>query len=310
MAGCPFKAKFIVNPQASKGKVGWEWPKIKEGIDRVLGKVDFEFTTGPGIGTILTRRAIEEKFDLIVAVGGDGTVSDVANGFFDVGQQLNPEAVLGALPTSVGSDFVRSLGYPPEWDQALTKFLDTNSAVMDLGHFRCLGDRGEEVARYFVNVADFGLGGEMLNSVKNQTGLFGGKIQFFLGAAKALMKFKNKVVTYRVDDGPETTRAINSMVIANGQFFAGGMWVAPNARLDDGQLDLLIVDQMDQMAAYKKMQSFYDGSHIHDPAIKCSLVRSLHVASEEPIKVDIDGEPIGRLPITFDVAHQVIRVKV
>lgn len=310
MPTCPFKTKFLVNPKAAAGKVGWEWPQVLEKLEPVVGKVDFEVTTGPTMATILTRKAIEEHYQLIVAVGGDGTVSEVANGFFELEQQLNPEAILGVLPLGNGSDFVRSLGYPPKWEDAIAKLCDSNSAIMDVGRFKCAGTRGEEIDRYFINVADFGLGSEMGAAVKKQTGLFGGKIQAFLGKAKAVMGFKNKTITYRLDDGPEARQTVSSIVIANGQFFGGGMWVAPHARLDDGKFDVLVIDQMDQMTAFKKVESFYTGAHVNDRAVKYTQASKIWCDSPEPVTVDVDGEPIGRLPCTFTIHQQAIRVKI
>jgi YegS/Rv2252/BmrU family lipid kinase len=310
MPACPFKTKFIVNPQASSGKVGWEWGRAREALERIVGKVDAEFTTGPAIGTILTRRAIEEKYELIVAVGGDGTVNDVANGFLEHEAQVNPEAILGVLALGNGSDFVRSLGYPPEWDKAIQKLTDTNTAIMDLGRFRCQGGRGEEIDRYFVNIADCGLGGETVASVKGQSSLFGGKIQFFLGAAKALMKFKNKRISFSIDDEPMHEQLVSSLVVANGQFFGAGMWIAPHAKLDDGKLDVLVIDKMEAMEAYKKMQAFQAGTHVQDPAVKYRQASKVAADSAEPIIVYVDGEPLGRLPCSFVAIQHAIRVKV
>ncbi len=310
MPACPFKVKFIVNPAAASGKCGWEWGRVRQELEKVVGKVESEFTSGPTIATILTRRAIEDHFEMIVAVGGDGTISEVVNGFFENDQPLNPEAILGSVPLGNGSDFVRSLGYPQEWEKAIQKFADANTALMDLGRYRCLGTRGEELDRYFANVADIGLGGETAASVKGQSGLFGGKVKFFLGAVKALTKYKNRNITFRLDEEPAKEQTVSSIVVANGQFFGGGMWIAPHAKLDDGKLDVLVIDRMEAMEAYKKMQNYYNGSHLQDPAVKYRQVATVHMDSSEQVVLYVDGEPLGRLPCSFSVRPQSIRVKV
>ncbi len=310
MPTCPFKTKFIINPKAGGGKAGWEWPKVADFLTPIVGKPDVEFTTGPGLATILTRRFLEDHYQLIVAVGGDGTVNEVVNGFFENESQLNPEAILGILPIGSGSDFTRSLGYPPEWEKAAEKLGTDACAIMDVGRIKCLGMRGEEYDRYFANVVDFGLGSQMLASVKNQSKLFGSKVQFFLGAAKALMSFKNDRIRYRIDDGQETEKVVNSMVIANGQFFGAGKWVAPHARLDDGRLDVVIMDKMEQMEAVKKMQLLDTGAHLGTPGVTYTQASTVYVDSPDPIMIDMDGNPLGRLPCTVSVIQQVVRVKI
>lgn len=304
------KVKAIVNPKSANAETGWKWPQIKAEMEKLLGPVDAEMTTGPDIGTLQTRMAIENGYDLIVAVGGDGTVQDVANGFFEHDQPVSDKAVLGIVPMGTGKDLVKTLKIPGDWQEAVTRLKTGKTLTIDLGKYTCRSTRGGDITKFFTNIADFGVGGETVARVNQTTKIFGGKISFFIGAARSLFAYKNKKVRLSLDDGPPFERTVNCVAVCNGQYFGGGMWVAPTAKIDDGKFDIVIIDEMKPFEAMKHIQTIYKGEHVNHEKVEIVQGKKLSAESDELVMIDADGEQPGVLPATFELYPKALRVRV
>ncbi|MBI5368758.1 MAG: diacylglycerol kinase family lipid kinase [Planctomycetes bacterium] len=307
------RTKAIVNPKSANGATGWKWRELEAIIKRAVGTLEVEFTTGPDIATLLTRKAVEDGYELIVAVGGDGTVQEVVNGFFEQGQPLETRAALGIIPMGTGKDLVKTLKIPADPVEAAGVLRTGKNVTIDIGHYTCKSRRNEDYSRYFVNVADFGVGGETVARVNSTTKMFGGKVSFFLGAARSILAYQNKKVRISLDDGPAFERTISLVAVANGQYFGGGMWIAPQAKTDDGKFDVVIVDQMTPVEAFKHFQLIYKGEHVN--LDKVEYVSGKKVFAEpatpgEEVLIDADGEQPGMLPATFELVPKAIRVRV
>lgn len=305
-----FHAKFIVNPVSANGSTGRIWDRLREILRNELSDVDFAFTAAADHATELARQALYNGYEMIVAVGGDGTVNEVVNGFFDAGAPINPDAVLGVLPRGTGCDFVKTLGIAKDASAASRTLRGHKVKRCDLGHFTCSDDRGNTIDRYFVNIADFGIGGETVRRVNRTTKAFGGFASFLYGAVGTLLTYRSKKVKVQIDESYVNELLINNIVVANGQYFGGGMWVAPNAKIDDGLFDILIVKHMSRLQSLSNIPKLYKGTHVHHPNVEYVRGKTIVAESSEVVLLDVEGEQIGRLPARFDIIPSSINVKV
>ena len=192
-----FHTKFIVNPRSANGSTGKLWEQLAHVIRGEIGDLNAEFTATANHATELTRRALDEGFEMVVAVGGDGTINEVVNGFFDAGTPVNPDAVLGVISRGTGSDFIKTLEIPKEIGAACRTLSGRRTRRCDIGYFTSTGPDGEKLERHFINIADFGIGGEAVERVNNTTKAFGGFVSFLYGTIKTLLVYKGKHPTHR-----------------------------------------------------------------------------------------------------------------
>ena len=305
-----FRAKFIVNPASANGSTGKLWDTLEQAIGNEIGKVDASFTTAANHATGLAREALDDGFEMIVAVGGDGTVNEVVNGFFDSGAPVNPDAVLGVISRGTGSDFIKTMNLPREIEEAARVLKGRAVKRCDAGRFTSRGPGGKEMERYFINIADFGVGGEAVERVNNTSKAFGGFLSFLYGTLKTLWVYKGKKVKFRIDDDSEIEQAINTVVIANGQYFGGGMQIAPEAIADDGLFDIVILDDLSFEESLLNIPKLYKGTHINDPKVTCYRGKTLVAESDEDVLIDVEGEHGGMLPAKFEIIPSSINVKV
>jgi len=305
-----FRSKFIVNPASANGSTERLWNRLEQVISKEMGRIDVCFTTASGQAGGLARKALEEGFEMVVAVGGDGTVNEVVNGFFDSGSPVNPDAVLGVISRGTGSDFIKTLGIPKKIEAAARTLCGRAVKKCDAGRVISTGPDGEQMERHFINIADFGVGGEAVERVNNTTKAFGGFVSFLYGTLATLVTYKGKRVRIKVDDDFETEKPINTVVIANGQYFGGGMWVAPNAKVDNGLFDVLILDDMSFLESLLNIPRLYKGTHVEHPKVKCLRGKTVVAESDEVVLIDVEGEHGGRLPARFEIIPNSINVKV
>ena len=305
-----FKTQVIVNPESNKGRTRKRWAEIKEGLKSFLREFKFEFTEKPFHATVLTRQAIKEGSDLVIGVGGDGTMNEIANGFFEGLRIINPEATLGIVPSGTGCDLTKSLGIPAGLRNALKVITAAPSVRMDVGKVRFKSHQGIDEERYFLNVADFGLGGEVVRKV-NQRRLERKASSYVRCLVETMARYKNKRVRIRVDgrDVPEGEYLIGA--VANGKIFGKGMRIAPGARLDDGLFDAVLVRGFRFLEFCLHGWKLINGSHLSHR--KVGLFRGRRVEAwpeaDEEVLLELDGEQLGRLPAVFEVIPRNFPVK-
>jgi YegS/Rv2252/BmrU family lipid kinase len=305
-----FHTKLIVNPASANGSTRRLWDRLERTIRNEIGSVAVAFTGAANDATHLTREALRDGFEMVVAVGGDGTINEVVNGFFDSGKLINPDAVLGVISRGTGSDFIKTMGIPREIEAAARVLCGRTVKRCDVGRFTSTGHTGKKMERYFINIADFGMGGESVERVNNTTKMFGGFVSFFYGTVRVLLAYRGKRVKITIDDETEIEKPINSVVIANGQYFGGGMWIAPHAQIDDGLFDILIVDDMSVLESLANISRLYKGTHLDHPKVQCLRGRKVVADSVETVLIDVEGEHGGRLPAQFDMIPAAVNVKV
>ncbi|MBP7707706.1 MAG: diacylglycerol kinase family lipid kinase [Candidatus Aminicenantes bacterium] len=304
------KTKVIVNPASNRGRTRKRWGEIREGLKHFVREFKYEFTEKPRHATDLAREAIKDGADLVIGVGGDGTMNEIANGFFEDRRIINPEATLGLVPAGTGCDLIKSLNIPPGLRGALQVITDAPAVRMDVGRVRYRTNEGLEEDRLFLNVADFGLGGEVVREVTERR-LQRRASSYVRCLVTTMVRYRNKRVRIRVDgrDLPDGEYLIGA--VANGRIFGKGMKVAPGARLDDGLFDAVLVRGFRFFEFCRHGWKLMNGSHVTHP--KVTVVRGERIEAwpgeGEDVLLELDGDQLGRLPATFEIVPRNLLVK-
>jgi len=304
------KTKVIINPESNRGRTRKRWGEIREGLKGFIREFKFEFTEKPLHATEITRQAIRDGTELVIGVGGDGTMNEIANGFFEDRQIINPETALGVVPAGTGCDLTKSLNIPARLKDALKVLSEAPSVLMDVGKVRFRSNAGGEEERFFLNVADFGLGGEVVRRVNEQR-LQRKASSYVRCLVTTMVQYRNKRVGIRVDGKnlPEGEYLIGA--VANGKIFGKGMKVAPGARLDDGLFDSVLVRGFKFLEFCRHGWKLMNGSHLSHP--KVTLIRGSKVEAwpegDEDVLLELDGEQLGRLPATFEIVPRNLLIK-
>jgi diacylglycerol kinase (ATP) len=329
-----FRTFVIANPKAGAGAVEEEWGLIERLLRARLPELDFAFTEGPDHATLLAREALKAGWEMIVAVGGDGTLNEVVNGFYqtpDIDELyeiddggwmrrkrdgaprlLAPNAVLGVLPLGTGGDFRRTVGFMGGHRETIEHLSGQETRSIDIGEIGFVDLDGDVAARYFINVAGAGFSGAVDRIANNSWKGLKGKPSFLLATARALATYKNIDIELRLDDTVEIADKMNNVVVANGEFFGGGMWIAPGAELDDGKFQVVVMGDLKRREIVALSMDIYGGRHLQNPKIyrrRASRVAARAVDANIAM-LDIDGEAPGKLPALWTNHHEALRIKV
>lgn len=301
-------AFVVVNPAAGHGRAGRTWPLIARILDEAGVRYHWARTTVPGEGTALAARAAAEGYDPLIAVGGDGTTNEVVNAILAIpgGPEIRPR--LGVISCGTGCDLVRTLGIPREARQAAAVLANGATRLIDAGRIVFHLPGGLHRTRFFVNIADAGLGGETADRVNRTSKILGGFISFFWGALATVARYRNKKVHLSIDGEPSYDLRLTIAVVANARYFAGGMFVAPNAVPDDSLLDLVTLNGVGRLSLVPLLIQVYRGRHLGHPRLLLRRCRTVTITSEEQVHVEADGELAGFLPATFDILPNAIRI--
>jgi len=304
------KTFLVVNPQSANGQTGKRWAELSAKISKELGDFGFAFTERAMHAAELSRRAVHDGFECIVAVGGDGTVNEVVNGLFEGGKAINPNVALGLIPRGTGGDFRKTFGWELDLPSALRRLRTDQTRPFDVGRVELVDGEGKPAVRYFANVCSFGVSGLVDKKVNENSKALGGKLSFMLGSLKALVGYEDRKVRFRLDDGPEQEQPITCLSVANGRYFGGGMMVAPTADTSDGVFEVTVWSGYGLKDFVFKQGSIYSGKHVKWPGTTCLRCKKLVATSAEETLIDCDGEQPGKLPCTKEILPGAIRLKV
>lgn len=304
------KTFFVVNPKSANGATGKRWAELAAGIARTLSDFGVEFTKGPLDAVHLTRAAIKNGYDCIVAVGGDGTINEVTNGFFEDGKVINPNAALGVLPRGTGGDFRKTFDWDLDSDAAIRRLKTPDTRPFDVGRLDFLGHDGKPQTRYFANICSFGVSGQVDLEVNNTSKALGGTVSFMWGSLKAMRKYKDQRVRMTLDDKPLEEVMVTTLSVANGKYFGGGMKVAPDADVSDGLFDVVVWSGYGLKDFVLKSKGIYSGAHLKWKGTRVIRAKKLVAESDEKVLIDCDGEQPGTLPCTMTILPSAIRLKV
>ena len=298
----------IVNPASANGATRRVWPEVERLLREAGFTFDWQFTSGPGDATTLAARALREGARVVVSVGGDGTANEVVNGFYSDGAPLNPAAEFGLISCGTGGDLVRTLGVPKRIVGAIERLRAAAARVIDLGRMSVNGEDGRRRSRLFINIGDVGLGGDTVHRVNHTSKALGGFVSFLWGCLAAVAAYHNKHAVLRVDGAEVAAGKALAVVVANGQYFGGGMHIAPRAAMDDGLFDVVWVGDLSKADLIANLPRLYAGTHLTHP--KVSLFRGRNVAIHCPdALVDCDGEVPGTADAEFELLPAALRIR-
>jgi len=296
----------ICNPISGSGR-GVAWLSV---VRRTLDDADinyaYEVTGRRGDAARLARSAVSSGCSAVVAIGGDGTFFEVVNGVmnpseYDANLHGEQRVAVGLVQAGRGSDFGRSIGVPSDAQVASARLLDGRTQLIDLGYVTYLGFDGKERGRYFANAAGLGFDAEVTVRANAGSRILGGTIPYLHSLVRTLAGYRNKRISVSIDGAEPWSARANSIVVANGQYFGGGMKIAPEAHLSDGVLDVTLLGDLGKLELVRSVPMVYDGSHIHHPKVKTFTARTVEVISPERVLLQADGEVLGTAPATFRV---------
>jgi YegS/Rv2252/BmrU family lipid kinase len=301
------KTLVVVNPHSANGRTGKQWPVIRAALLDALGSFEEGFTTSTGHATDLVReRLTRDGIQRVISVGGDGTNNEVVNGFFDGIEPINKDACLGFVPRGTGGDLRKTLGIGKEFTSWRSVLSAGRTQSCDVGSVEYTAHDGSPAKRLFINITSFGIGGLVDAKVNESTKALGGKASFLIGTIKALAIYRNRHIhlTVKEPDGSvvlDDDMTVNNVAVANGQYFGGGMWVAPEAAISDGLFDVVVLGDMSTFDMVFKASRIYKGTHLGLPEVISARGSRVEATSDEEVLIDMDGEQPGRLPITLEV---------
>lgn len=299
---------IIVNPASASGKTGRLWPELVSTIRTHFGPFEVAFTKEPGDGERLAALETRNGRSLIIACGGDGTISEVANGILHAGGA----AELGIMPRGTGGDFRRTLEVPLRPAEAARALRDSQPRRIDVGRASFLTSEGKLKQRYFVNLASFGMSGRVIERSKESAELLGGRLAFYAATLQTTFTFTKPEVWLEVDDQPVQRLRIANVCIANGRYFGGGMKVAPEAKLNDSLFDVVAIGDLSVPEILLKSYRLYNGTHLSLAKVgstRATKVKAGAVSDGLVVKVELDGEVVGQLPATFEILPQALTVR-
>lgn len=303
------KIAVIMNPQSANGDTGRRWPVVQQAIAGVIGPFEPLVTERPGHAVELTRQALKDGCDRIVSVGGDGTHHEVLNGFFEDYLPINPEASLVIVPQGTGSDFARLLGLTRESD-ALPLIASDHVIKSDVGRVTFTRPEGGTAARYFINIADFGAGGVVAERVNQHSKMLGGFISFLWAIIKTVLTYRPPVIRLQID-GLFVEQKCMDVIVANGQYYGGGIHVAPDAKLNSGKFEVFAIGRITLLDFVRHIRAFYVGDLRKIKNLVKSFSASRIVAhSDERVLVDLDGELPGQLPAAIEILPSALKLVV
>jgi diacylglycerol kinase (ATP) len=298
----PTDSVFLVNPASSNGATGKRWPELAHRAAQLGLEGEALLSERPGQLTELAREAAANG-RLLIVVGGDGTLNEVVNGVAGTG------AVVAVLPNGTGQDFGRTYGIPARFEDAVRVALEGETRTVDAGRVRYRTWGGAESERWFANVGSVGMSAAVAQRANSTSKALGGRVTFFYALTRVFLAWKNTNIAVRLDDGERNAR-MHDVILANGQWHGGGMWLAPDARPDDGMFDVVLIGDVSMVDFITTAPKIYKGKHVGHP--KVEILRSSRVAVDAPerLPIEVDGEQIGTTPATFEVVPGALRVRV
>jgi diacylglycerol kinase (ATP) len=298
------KPFVVVNPSAGGGRTRRAWPRLAGKLRSILGPFEMATTGARGDAVRLVRRAVADGATCVIAVGGDGTISEAVNGLCNGADPPAPGMALGIIACGTGNDLARMFGVGAGPDASLARLDENRRRRIDLGRVEFVDHGGARALRWFVNIASFGLSGAVIDAVERArlARMLGARAAFYFYSWNELRRFEGRRVLLSVDDGAPIEECISVVAVANCRYFGGGMQIAPHADPADGQLDI-IVQRQSPRVRLTEMHLVYSGRHLTHPAVKAMRCRSLSVrsADERAVLLEADGELPGRLPARFSV---------
>lgn len=305
-----YKTLFVVNPRSAGGKTERAWKTLAPIAAEYVKDHDSKMTQWSGHATELARAALKSGYEMIVAVGGDGTNNEVINGFFENGKPVRKDAIFGTIPRGTGCDFARGMKISRKPVDAFRRLAGKKTTPLDIGRID-YAEGSKRGTRYFVNIAGFGANGDVVSRVNRSGKRLGGFATFLTASIASLATFKNPTVGLSFDGEEEQVSKINVVFVCNAQYCGGGMMAGPKAIVDDGMFDVTVVGDMSKTEALLSGRLLYSGKIYDHPKVRHIRVRTLTArAMDGDVLVEADGEQPGLLPATYSILPSALQLKI
>lgn len=300
---------IIVNPKSGRGISQQKWASHAAIIRTHFGPFACRFTEGKADASRIAEEEAKEGRNLIIAMGGDGTISEIANGIL----RSKRETELGILPAGTGSDFRKSLEIPWHLPDAAKKLKHSASKQMDAGKLEYQNHNGAREERFFINTASFGMSGHVATRANQSAKALGGTVTYAAATLRTLASLTHPEVRLQFDGNQPYRLKIVTICVANGPSFGGGMRIAPDAKFNDGFFDVTIIGDLKTSEILLNSYKLYSGAL--KGVNKVAVVRAQKLVAEpvvsgNPILLEVDGETPGQLPATFQILPAALRIRV
>ncbi len=303
------KNQVILNPTSGGGKTSNQIKKILGNLEKHFGNnLPFHITTKKADAENISRNSIKNGADLIIGVGGDGTLNEILNGFFENGRMINKNCRLGIISSGSGEGFSRSLGLPKNLSEQVEIIKNGSTNLIDIGKVIFSRPDKERVERYFLNEFQIGIGGEVVKNVNSSLKKLGGSISFALGTIKSAISHPNQFISIKMDSEKEVVSQFVGLVVANGHLTGGGMNLVPGAKIDDGKFDILFIHKQTPLMRLWNFPKIYLGRHIRSDKFEIKKAYHLEINSNDKVYIEADGELLENLPCSVDILPSQLNV--
>jgi len=249
---------------------------------------------------------VREGAELVVAVGGDGTLNETVNGVLRAGGG----ATVATLPIGTGMDFVRTYGIPTRFDDAVRVAVDGAVRTIDVGRVRYRSWAGTEEERFFDNVSSAGMSGAVAQRANAMSKALGGRATFFYALVRVFFEWENTEVVVTLDGGEQRAGRMHDVIVANGIWHGGAMKLAPAASPEDGLFDVVLIGDITKADFVRTAPKLYSGTYLAHPKIETLRSSGVSVAAPQPLQIELDGEQVGTTPARWQVVPGALRVRV
>jgi diacylglycerol kinase family enzyme len=304
------RAFIVHNPAADAGRAGRDWPALSAALQTVFPRFTGAASPGRGHTARLVRDALREGHPEIVVVGGDGTINEAVNGFFEHGAPISPDAVLNIVPAGARGDIGHGR---PAGIAAALGLRQAHVRPRALGHVSCLTPEGQAVTRFFLNAASFGLTGDIARRRNRAriSAFFGEAFANGVSEAAALAAWRTCRVRLIADHGYDEIAGIAAVAVLNGAWFGGGIKAAPDSGAGDDKFDIAVLPGDRKPRLRQLFRKLHDGQAAemrHRRSARLTAAPTLE--THKPVMVETDGEAVGMLPASFDILPNAIRIRI
>ncbi len=297
---------FIVNPAAGHGRAGARWEKTQALAKEMYPDMELVWTERAGHGRELAKIATEAGAELVVAVGGDGTLGEIVDGYLAVPEAARRNTVIATYPAGSGCDFANHMGVPREpeaWAKALA---GGSRRRIDAARATFRGADGAPRSRHFLNVACLGLPGDVGVAINRRGKALGGTLSYLLESALGVLTSKARPMTLTIDGVEQPSGAYHLVAAANTSTFGGGMKLAPQADAEDGLLDLVTIGDVSRAELMSLLPRAYSGGHVGRRGVELRRARRIEIRSDAVLPLNIDGDSDGTAPAVFEALPKAV----
>lgn len=301
------KIMIVVNPAAAGGKTAKIWPKKSIYFKKEFSDFDEVYTKKAGDAVEIARKAVEENYDYIMSVGGDGTVNEIINGMLSA-KNGPKKTKLIIYPLGTGSDLSRALNLPHNVEEFIALIRRENSKSIKAVEARFSNHKQQREKRYFLNVADCGMGAEVAKKLNKSSKTIDGSLSYLLKIFQTLFNYKNKEIKVEADGNLLYQGKANTVIIAHGNYFGGGIKIAPEAELFVDKLNLVLLKDFSKFGIIINLIKGYKGNHLDHPLVESYLVDTIKIKAAEKVELELDGESIGSTDAEFKISEKDISI--